>query len=312
MAHRWITTAFLILIILPVFCIETSRAQSISVTVGQTSVTLSMDLSLHENLSALPLFNIQVTQSNASSTYQQILGPINTAIKQRVSTASVSSLTLNARTFNSSGTWFLEENYSITVTGANVENGSTVSSDLSFIQMNLSQPMPLTNQELNAVGSAYLLTPLNNLSSQYSALVYFIDGATPRNNVIPDETTILFHLLEFTWVPAVSTWTSQSNILGQSTTWALNPAQAQYNLTLGVPTPEGPIIRAYTAIYNTSLSVSVPSNARIEGNTVTYDTPTSSELAMPVFVAVSVVALIGTVILDRKISGRSRFAKKKR
>ena len=312
MAHRWIITSFLILMILPVFFIETSRAQSIDVTVGQTSVTLSMDLSLHENLSAIPLFNIQVTQSNTSSTYQQILGPINTAIQRKVSTASVSSLTLNARTFNSSGTWFLEENYSITVIGANVAKGSTVSSDLSFIQMNLSQPIPLANQELNAVGSVYLLRPLNSLSSQYGTLVYFIDGANPRNNVIPDETTILFHLLEFTWVPTVSTWTSQPDILGQSTTWSLNPAQAQYNLTLGVPTPEGPIIRAYTAIYNTSLRVYVPSNARIDGNAVTYDTPTPGELAMQVIVAVSVVALIGTVILDRKISSRSRFGKKKR
>jgi hypothetical protein len=312
MAQRWIMTAFLVLMILSVFSIGTLRAQSIDVTVGQNSVTLSMDLSLHENLSSLPLFNIQVGQSNTSSIYQQIFGPLNAAIQGRVPTANISSLTLNARTFNSSGTWFLEENYSITVIGANVENGSTVSSNLSFIQMNLSQSIPVRNQELNAVGSAYLLRPLNNLSSQYSTLVYFIDGATPRNNVIPDETTILFHLLEFTWVPSVSTWTSQPNILGQSTTWILNPAQAQYNLTLGVPTPEGPIIRAYTAIYNTSLSVSVPSNTRIDGNIVTYDTPTSSEIAMPALLAVSVVALIGTVILDRKISGRFRFAKKKR
>jgi hypothetical protein len=178
--------------------------------------------------------------------------------------------------------------------------------------MNLSQPMPIASQELNAVGSAYLLKPLNSLSTQYNDLVYFIDGANPRNNVIPDETTVLFHLLEFTWVPAVSTWTSQANIPGQPTTWTLNPTRAQYNLTLGVPTPEGPIIKAYTAIYNTSLSVTAPSNARIDGNRVSYDLPTSSELAMPAIAGVSLATLIGTVLVDRRIAGRVRITKKKR
>jgi hypothetical protein len=312
MTRHWTIAVVLILMMCPIFFIGTSKGQSVDVTVGQTSVTLNMDLSLHENLTSLPFFNIEVTQSNATSIYQEILSPISAAIQSRVPAATVSTLTLKARTINSTGTWFLEENYSIIVVGANVERGSTISSDLSFVQMNLSQPMPIASQELNAVGSAYLLKPLNSLSTQYNDLVYFIDGANPRNNVIPDETTVLFHLLEFTWVPAVSTWTSQANIPGQPTTWTLNPTRAQYNLTLGVPTPEGPIIKAYTAIYNTSLSVTAPSNARIDGNRVSYDLPTSSELAMPAIAGVSLATLIGTVLVDRRIAGRVRITKKKR
>jgi hypothetical protein len=310
MKWRWRVLVLLMLVI-PLFLVGDARAQSVDVTVGQTSIALSMNLSLKENLTALPLFNLQVTPTNDTSTYQQVLLPVNSAVQSKVSTASVSSLTLSARTINSGGMYTLLENYSIVVSGANVMKGSTVTSDLSFVQMNLSQPIPLAGLELNAVGSTYLLKPLNALVANYTTLAYFIDGSNPRNSVIPDEETLLFHLLQFRGVPEVSTWTSQNDILGQSTSWTLNP-QAMYNLTMGLPTPEGPIIKSWVAIYNPSLSVTVPANAVINGNTVSFDVPASTELVMPVIAGVSVIALVATMLLDRRVSERFRAIRKKR
>jgi hypothetical protein len=312
MLWRWIMALLLTLTICPAVLVGTSRGQSVQVTVGQTSVTLEMNLLLQENLTALPVFNIEVTASNTSSVYDGALGPVNTAIKNLVPTASVSSLALHAKTMNSTRAWFLEENYSIIVTGASTITGSSDSADLSFIAMNLSQPIPILNQELNAVGSAYLLQPLTTISSQYSKLGYFINGHQTLSAVIPEQTTRTFWLLDFTWVPAVSTWTSQPDILGQSTTWTLSQTAPQYNLTMGVPSPEGTLLKSFIAIYNPSLSVTVPSNARINRNTISFDIPTSSELAMPVVAGVSLIVLVAATLFDGRITRTIRIRKKKR
>jgi hypothetical protein len=302
----------LVLSLLPAALIETSHGQSIQVTVGTVSVTLNMNLVLRENLTALPAFNLIVTQSNASSVFAEAAGPINDAFRSLVPTSSVSNLMLQARTTNSTGTFLLEENYTIIVTGANQESGSVVNSNLSFVQMNLSQPFPVANQELNAVGKAYLLQPINNLSTFYSKLIWFIDGSQALSAVIPGATTTQLSLLDFSWVPPISTWNTQSNILEQSTTWTYNPAQPEYNLTVGVPSPEGPVLKAFTAIYNPTLSVTVPSTARITGNTISFDTPTSSENIMPVVAGASLAILIGATLLDRRVTGPLRIRKKKR
>src|SRR5437773_882960 len=72
----------------------------------------------------------------------------------------------------------------------------------------------------------------------YPNLQFYIDGSHPTTAFIPEQTTTQFSILDFTWVTPVSTWTTNSNVLGQFTSWTLDPASSQYNLTLGVPSPE--------------------------------------------------------------------------
>src|SRR6266705_2906770 len=195
--------------------------------VSQTSVIMNMNLVLAENLTDLPSFNIYLTQSISSSVFQ----PISNAFRKLVPSANIANLELRARTSNSTGIWLLAENYSITLEGVSTNVGSNIRSNISFVMMNVSQSLIVSNQELNAVGSTYLLAPLNAMDPK--STVYYIDGHQTLSAVIPAQTTITFWLLDFSWVPAVSTWTESNDALKQTTTWSLELPGPRYNLTLG-------------------------------------------------------------------------------
>ena len=306
MVLRRVIIVFLLLIVLPISFIETSEGQPIDISVGQSSVQMNMNLVLAENLTSLPPIDIYLTQSNSTS----ILQPINTAFQRLVPSTSIEKLELRAHSTNSSGMWLLIENYSITLNGASTNSGSSMRSNLSFIMMNVSQSLAVSNQELNAVGPAYLLAPLDAMDPKTT--VYYIDGHQTLSAVIPDQTTVRFWLLDLTWVPQVSGWTETSDALKQTTSWSIDFPGPRYNLTLGRKSPEGPLIKTWIATYNPSFSVSVPANAWIDGNTVSFDTPTQVESAMPILIAISLTALVATFLVDRRFTKGQRVRKKKR
>jgi len=142
--------------------------------------------------------------------------------------------------------------------------------------------------------------------------VYFIDGHQTLSAVIPAQTTITFWLLDFSWVPPVSTWTETNDALKQTTTWSLDLPGPRYNLTLGRKSPEGPLLNALTAIYNPSFKVSVPANAYAVDNTISFDVPSPLEIIMPAIIAISLVALIIAFLSDRRLVSALRIRKKKR
>jgi len=304
---RWITIALVLLLTLfPSSLIDLSRAQQVDIVVSQTSVRMNMNLVLAENLTDLPSFNIYLTQSNSSSVFQ----PISNAFRKLVPSANIANLELRARTSNSTGIWLLAENYSITLEGVSTNVGSNIRSNINLVMMNVSQSLIVSNQELNAVGSTYLLAPLNAMDPK--STVYYIDGHQTLSAVIPAQTTITFWLLDFSWVPAVSTWTESNDALKQTTTWSLELPGPRYNLTLGRKSPEGPLLKTWTAIYNPSFKVSVPANANAAENTISFDVPSPLEIIMPALIGASLVILIITYLSDRRLIGVQRLRKKKR
>ncbi len=306
MTLRWIMVVLILLAIFPSSLIQSSRARPIEIAVAQSSVTMNMNLVLQENLTSLPSINIFLTAANSST----VLQPITTAIDKLVPVASVASLELRAKTSNSSAMWLLEENYSITVKGASMNLGSSIRANIGFIAMNVSQSLMVSNQELNAVGSAYLLAPLN--AQDPKTTIYYIDGHQTLSSTIPAQTTTTFWLLDLTWVQPVSTWTKSEDVVKQSTIWSLDPPAPRYNLTYGTRSPEGPLIRVYTALYNPTFSVSVPANAWADGSSIAFDLPTPVEIAMPAIAAVSLLALVVGSVLNRRLTSVLRARKKKR
>lgn len=296
----------LLLTVFPISFIETSRGQPVSVSVGQSSVQMNMNLVLAENLTSLPPINTYLTQTNSTS----ILQPLNTAFQRLVPSTTIEKLELRAHSTNSSGMWLLIENYSITVNGAITNSGSSIRSNLSFLMMNVSQSLAVSNQELNAVGPAYLLAPLDAMDPKTT--VYYIDGHQTLSAVIPDQTTIRFWLLDLTWVPQVSGWTETNDALKQTTSWSIDFPGPRYNLTLGRKSPEGPLIKTWIATYDPSFTVSVPANAWVDGSTVSFDVPSPLETVMPLLVSVSIVALVLTLLSDRALTNTQRFRKRKR
>src|SRR5260370_16070618 len=177
--------------------------------------------------------------------------------------------------------------------------------------MNVSQSLQIGSLEFNEVGPTILLPALQSKASAFSNLQYYIDGSHPRNAVIPEATTARFLILDFTWVTPVSTWTSRDDILGQSTTYTIDPNTPHYNLTLGVPSPEGPLLATYTAIYNPSVAITVPANAWVDGNTVYFDTPSPMSTVSPLIAAITLIVALVTFVADRRIASPLRARRKR-
>ncbi len=299
------------LIVLPSILVVQARAESVNITVSHDSVAVEMKLLLQENLTDLSPVDIRVGPGNTSAVIQSVAQPINNTIQSLVTGARLSSLEVEVKAFNNTGIWNLEEDYSMVVTGANTNSGSNIGSNLAFIPMHLTSPIQLNGMELNSVGPAVILPALEAKAAQYSNLKYYIDGSNPRTATIPEQTTKEFSLLDFTWIAPISTWTSNQNILGQSTSWTYDPLAAQYNLTLGIPSPEGILIRVFTAIYTSSVSVTVPAIAWIKGNTVYFDIPTTSEIMIPAIIVAALIIAVVTVFFDRRFTRQIRLKKRR-
>ena len=310
MIRTWMFVAILALAVLPASSLGYAKAQGVNVVVSKDSVTLNISVALRENLTALPLIDTHITLAD-STIVQPLLQAFNLAIQSRVPNAQISNIDIRIKSSNATGNWLLDENYSLTITGDNVNSGSNIQSNLAFIPMNLSQPMQVGQAEINTVGPTYLLPALDEKATSYTNLQYYIDGANPRNAVIPEQTTKGFSMLDFSWVSPVSTWTGNNDVLRQSSQWSFDPPSARYNLTLGVPSPEGPLITKFVAIYSPSMSLTVPANAWINGSTVSFDTATPAETLMTAIIVAALIIAISAVVLDRKLTGQIRTRKKR-
>src|SRR5947209_1797301 len=189
--HRWLILGLLGLVILPCLLVADSKAETVAVSIRGDSVMIKMDLVLEENITALPLVNVQIGPSN-------------------------------------------------------------------------------------------------------STLQYYIDGSNTRTSTIPELTTQNFSLLDFAWVLPLSSMTSSQSIIGGYTNWAFDPSSPVYNLTIGVPSPEGGLFQKWTAFYNPSINVTVPAAAWATGNVVYFDTPSSTETVMPMIIGASLFTAVGT------------------
>lgn len=311
MHRNWILVSILVILILPCISMAEARGEAVKIAISPDVVTMKMNLVLQENLTALPKINVHVNLTNSTNAVQSYLQPIQNAVQRNTPNAEISNFDMTISTTNTTKTWFLEENYSLTIKGVNTDSGSRVASNLGFVSMNVSQSLQASGLEFNEVGPTILLPALQAKAASYSNLQYYIDGSNPRNAVIPEATTARFLLLDFTWISPVSTWDINDDVLGQTTTWSINPGNPHYNLTLGIPSPEGPLLAAYTATYNPSMSISIPSSAWADGNTVYFDTPTPAEVIMPIIAAISLIIALSTLIVDRRIVKPLRARKKR-
>ena len=294
------------LFILPCLLVADSKAEAVAVSITGNSVMIKMDLVLEENITTLPLVNVQIGPSN--STLSQL---IQSAIQKSVPGASLSSVEMSAQTSNSSGLWKLSERYTMIVSGASTDTSGRISIDLGFITMNVTSPIVVEDLETNLVGSATILPALQAKGAQYSNLKYYIDSSNTRTSTIPELTTQDFSLLDFAWILPLSSMTSNQSVIGGYTNWAYDPSSPVYNLTIGLPSPEGGLFQEWTAFYNPSINVTVPAAAWVTGNVVYFDIPSSTETVMPMIIGASLFTAVGTFLADRRLT-RSLRAREKR
>jgi hypothetical protein len=254
------------------------------------------------------------TAKNNTSESNNVTQPILTAIQKLVPNAKLDKFTLSASVVNMSNTYTLTEDYSFTVIGVTNQTGTLVNANLAFLHMNTTQSVKIHGNELNSVGSTYLVQSMNGLTRQNYD--FYIDGSQSLTTQIPVQTTIRFWLLDYTWTPVIAAWNNTRNLVGQQTIWRYHPPTARYNLTLGRKSPEGTTYLAKgVAIFNPSLSITVPANAESNSNTVTFTVPNSEEIIMPVLIGIVIIILAITLVLDHRYSHRivtsSRTRKKR-
>ena len=307
MMQRRINFPVILLLVLALVTLPAeAHAAPVDVTVTPIAATLNLHLLMEENLTSLPLVNQYLGPSNSTP----IVEPIAKGIQKLVPGARVTDIELHIRTVNSTGKWLLQENYTIQVSGYNRGTASFVRSDLSYLSMNVSDSINIAGTELNTVGAAYLLAPLN--AQDPSQTRYFIDNTETLNTVIPGLTTKGFALLDFSWVPPVSGWTRQNDVLKQVTKWTMIPSSPHYNLTLGKRSPEGILRGTLVATFDPSFDLSVAYNAWAQGSTIIFSLSSPLDAWMPLIISMPLAVWAVSFALERNLSGKNFSKRKKR
>jgi hypothetical protein len=305
------TCAILMLtMILSVGLVAQARAVTSTANVAQNTLTINLRLELRENITesiglGLPAINVNSLNQSDST---QAAANITQALRERVGPGVSAGVTMSAHSAlldNSTGMWLLQENYTIVVSGAVTTNGALSNVNLSLLSMNVSNPITIGGSQLNTVGRAYLLKPLDMLRKGGTG--YFVDGSQYTNTVVPDHVTSRFSLLDFSWVPPISQWDRQDDLLKQSTTFNLGPTTplqggGLFNLTVGTFPVENVFLKKWIAVLDPSFQVIVPANAWSQGTNVYFDQPHIAELIMPVAMGVSLLILALALLFDRRLT----------
>jgi hypothetical protein len=65
----------------------------------------------------------------------------------------------------------------------------------------------------------------------------------------------------------------------------------------------------YTAYLNSSVEITAPPRAQANGTTIQFDIPTIAETIAPIIIVVSLLTLLATFLVDRRISKQTRLAR---
>ena len=324
--HSRRTVTWLILLVSVSLIVSGSIAkvraeEMITVNPTSSNVTLNVHLVFQENVTSLSNANLSLDSSNSSQA--NVVSSFQSAIKRVVPTATVDTATFklaaNVRQqHRNSTTWIISENLTFTVAGVASGKPGTTSYDLGFVAMNMSDSVKYAGFEFNNVGPAYLLGPVN---SQGASTTFFLDRALIRggpylNPVIPGLTTQTFSLLDFTWIPKVSTWVNTYKPLDGSSIWTLNPGKDRpglpYNLTMGVKSPEGTILFVRVAYYNLDLELTAPARSVASGSAISFNNARSTDLVMPAIIGATLVIAAVTFVTEKRLVKPSGKPSKKR
>lgn len=316
----FVATFFLVLIVGN--SISGVRAQeTVIVNSSQPTVTVDYRISFHENVSGLSNGNVVLDSSN--STESQVLDPIQAAIQKLDPSAIVDpasfklAMSVKQQGVNST-MWIMNENFTIQVSRVASSKLGTTSVDLTFLRMNVSDPLKFGGLEYNNIGPTYLLGPIN---SQQKSTTFYLDRALIRggpylNPVIPGLTTQSFSLLDFSWIPKVSEWTHTYSALDAPSSWTIRPGSDRpglpYNLTMGIKSPEGTLLATRVAFYNLGLSITAPARAVAEGFTIYFPISSSTDFVMPTIVGATVVVAVGSFVAEKTLVKPLGQYKKKR
>jgi hypothetical protein len=283
------------------------RGAPITVTVGRDSVSVGMNVELIENLTtSLPSLDTVLDQSSP------VLLPVQRTFQSMVPDLRIDLLSLHAKTAqinNRTGLWVFQENYTFTVSGVTNNSGGRILADLAFLSSRNNQSILASGVELNNVGQSYLVQGFQRFPPDTKTR-YFAQTGGYTQPLIPEQFTSGFSLLDLSWISPVSNWAGGYQPFDPSTIWNLQPRIPPYNVTVGVGlTTEGTYLKVYTAYLNSSVEITAPARAQANGTTIQFDIPTIAETIAPIIIVVSLLILLATFLVDRRISKQTRLAR---
>ena len=309
-----------LLAILLVATVTHANAQgSISATITPPVVALKYDVEFWENFTALSQSSVIMDATNSSG----LLNTFNAAIQRLVPGARFDSQTFNfqariVQSSSGSNMWRISENVTGDVLGANPGSSGVANYNIGFLSMNLSDPLVFGGVEYNRVGQAYILQPLD---SQRTGTKFYLDqglvrGGPYSNAVIPGEATSKFSLLDFSWIPKVSSWTHTYRPFDSSSMWTLKPGTDStglpFNVTAGIPSPEGTLLTSLTAFINPTLMVSSPPRSWSQASTIFYNNVVTFPTLMAIILAAVVILAAGSYVSEKRITRSVGQTRRKR
>ena len=293
-----------------VFSWSTASAHGSSVNAAIHGEKVSVDLSLHffQNATAMPSVKATFTGVQA----QDLASALEDGLKERVSNASVSSLSAEL----ASGQGWINSTIRFEVTGASSRKGSLLSVNCSWISFNVSRDLRLEDLSYNLIGTKYIRPefekyldyerpPLNETVEQVTYLSRQ-DQLSPRfaawraGNATLLDFRNLFEPIEM--------WQRTYDVTKGSTVWVYNPGPA-VDLKMTV-TPRGGARFAARAFYNYSATVSVDGLAQANGNTIVTEVSTGFEPL--IMLAVILVTFVVAVWASWSHRSRRRRALRRR
>ena len=287
-----------------------ARGAAITFRVNRDSVSIAMNLDLIENLTtSLPSLDTFLDQSSP------VLLPVQRGFQSIIPDARIESFTLHARTAevnNRTGLWVFQENYTMTVSGVTSNSGGRILANMAFLSSRINESIVVSGIELNNIGKNYLLQGFERFPPD-SKTRYFAESSSYTLPLIPQQFTSSFSLLDLSWILPVSNWPGGYQPFDPSTTWDLQPRLPPYNVTVGVGlTTEQTYLKQYVAVLNPSLEIISPPRSTVNGTTIAFDIPTLGEAIMPIIIGVSLVAVVATFLLERRISKPIRLARRRK
>jgi hypothetical protein len=302
--------------------VTNARAQgTMTVNIVQPKVTIDYHIAFYENATTLSRTSVVLDSSNSSQA--QLVNSVQAAMQRLVPGVIVDPMTFSfaastRQSVPNSNMWIMSENFTLTITGAASNKPGTASYNLGLVAMNMSDSLKFGGVEFNNVGPTYLVGPIN---SQVKSTIFYLDRSLVRggpylNPVIPSLTTQRFSLLDFSWIPKISSWTHTYKPLDTSSTWTLKPGTdfpgLPYNLTMGIKSPEGTLLTSLAAFYNLSLRLTAPTRAVADGSTVSFTMPSTTDFVMPTIVGATLVVAAASFLAEKKLVKPAGQYKKKR
>ena len=295
------------IVTLAIFLLSTlyvpASASTITVNIQGQQVHTLIDLSLVQNITALPNVTTTIgsaTQSNVSAAFDQALSRANP-------NAASSGLTVGI----SSTKGLLNLTCNMDVVGVSQRNGDIVSANMTWLTFKVTSDLRAENLSYNTIGSRYFRPVvayyanasrfIGRPNATITGVTFFVSG-TSFNPTQAQNYAGNFTMLDFSDLnAALDQWNRTYTLSNNTTTWRYSPIQL---FSFDMRIEHKNVTADYVANYSYSAMISVSGLSRAQGNILLIAVGSGKiEWAMA---AIVVLAILAAIIVQVRFRNRRK------